>query len=95
MTAMDAGRAAQNRNAAISEKIPTCFSSNTENRPQVASERLTQRGKGGPFEERADLHHFGSQFVSSTSTAGDVKTVIPGVGGMNTVIDGNGTHTEM
>lgn len=28
-------------------------------------------------------------------TAGDVKTVTPGVGGMNTVIDENGVHTEM
>lgn len=28
-------------------------------------------------------------------TTGEVKTVIPGFGGMNTVIDQNGIHTEM
>lgn len=28
-------------------------------------------------------------------TAGETKTVIPGVGGMNTVIDEDGVHTEM
>ena len=28
-------------------------------------------------------------------TTGDIKTVIPGVGGMNAVIDENGVHTEM
>lgn len=28
-------------------------------------------------------------------TTGEVKTVIPGFGGMNTVIDDNGVHTEM
>lgn len=28
-------------------------------------------------------------------TTGDIKTVIPGVGGMNTVIDEDGVHTEM
>lgn len=28
-------------------------------------------------------------------TTGEVKTVIPGFGGMNTVIDDNGIHTEM
>ncbi len=31
----------------------------------------------------------------STSPRPETKTVIPGVGGMNTVIDGNGAHTEM
>lgn len=28
-------------------------------------------------------------------TTGEVKTVIPGAGGMNTVIDESGVHTEM
>lgn len=28
-------------------------------------------------------------------TTGDIKTVIPGVGGMNAVIDEDGIHTEM
>lgn len=28
-------------------------------------------------------------------TTGDIKTVIPGFGGMNTVIDEKGVHTEM
>ena len=28
-------------------------------------------------------------------TTGNIKTVIPGVGGMNTVIDENGIHTEI
>lgn len=36
---------------------------------------------------------FGNQRIDLT--AGDVKTVIPGAGGMNTVIDENGVHTEM
>ena len=27
--------------------------------------------------------------------AGDIKTVFPGFGGMNTVIDEDGVHTEM
>ena len=33
--------------------------------------------------------------VEVTSKKGETKTVIPGFGGMNTVIDGNGVHTEM
>lgn len=36
---------------------------------------------------------FGNQRIDLTT--GDVKTVIPGVGGMNTVIDEKGIHTEM
>lgn len=36
---------------------------------------------------------FGNQRIDITT--GDVKTVIPGFGGINTVIDENGTHTEM
>lgn len=36
---------------------------------------------------------FGNQRIDLTT--GDVKTVIPGVGGMNTVIDEKGVHTEM
>lgn len=36
---------------------------------------------------------FGNQRIDLTT--GDVKTVIPGFGGMNTVIDDNGVHTEM
>lgn len=36
---------------------------------------------------------FGNQRIDLTT--GDVKTVIPGVGGMNTVIDEDGVHTEM
>lgn len=36
---------------------------------------------------------FGNQRIDLTT--GDVKTVIPGVGGMNTVIDESGVHSEM
>lgn len=36
---------------------------------------------------------FGNQRIDLTT--GEVKTVIPGFGGMNTVIDSNGVHTEM
>lgn len=36
---------------------------------------------------------FGNQRINLTT--GEVKTVIPGFGGMNTVIDQNGIHTEM
>lgn len=36
---------------------------------------------------------FGNQRIDLTT--GDVKTVILGVGGMNTVIDEDGVHTEM
>ena len=36
---------------------------------------------------------FGNQRIDITT--GETKTVIPGVGGMNTVIDGNGIHTEI
>ena len=36
---------------------------------------------------------FGNQRIDLTT--GNVKTVIPGVGGMNTVIDEKGIHTEM
>lgn len=36
---------------------------------------------------------FGNQRIDLTT--GEVKTVIPGFGGMNTVIDNNGVHTEM
>lgn len=36
---------------------------------------------------------FGNQRIDLTT--GDVKTVIPGFGGMNTVIDKGGVHTEM
>lgn len=36
---------------------------------------------------------FGNQRIDLTT--GDVKTVIPEVGGMNTVIDEKGVHTEM
>ena len=36
---------------------------------------------------------FGNQRIDLTT--GDVKTVIPGVGGMNTVIDEKCVHTEM
>lgn len=36
---------------------------------------------------------FGNQRIDLTT--GDVKTVIPVAGGMNTVIDGSGVHTEM
>ena len=36
---------------------------------------------------------FGNQRIDLTT--GDVKTVIPGVCDTNTVIDGNGAHTEM
>lgn len=35
---------------------------------------------------------FGNQRIDLTT--GDVKTVIPGVGGMNTVIDESSVHTE-
>lgn len=36
---------------------------------------------------------FGNQRIDLTT--GEVKTVIPGFGGMNTVIDEDGVHTEM
>lgn len=36
---------------------------------------------------------FGNQRIDLTT--GEVKTVIPGFGDMNTVIDQNGIHTEM
>lgn len=36
---------------------------------------------------------FGNQRIDLTT--GEAKTVIPGFGGMNTVIDQNGIHTEM
>ena len=36
---------------------------------------------------------FGNQRIDLTT--GEVKTVIPGAGGMNTVIDESGMHTEM
>lgn len=36
---------------------------------------------------------FGNQRIDLTT--GDVKTVIPGFGGMNTVIDESGVHTEI
>lgn len=36
---------------------------------------------------------FGNQRIDLTT--GDVKTVIPGFGGMNTVIHESGVHTEM
>lgn len=36
---------------------------------------------------------FGNQRIDITT--GDVKTVIPGFGDMNTVIDESGVHTEM
>lgn len=36
---------------------------------------------------------FGNQRIDLTT--GDIKTVIPRVGGMNTVIDEKGVHTEM
>lgn len=36
---------------------------------------------------------FGNQRIDLTT--GEVKTVIPAFGGMNTVIDQNGIHTEM
>ena len=36
---------------------------------------------------------FGNQRIDLTT--GEVKTVIPGFGGMNTVIDESGVHTEM
>lgn len=36
---------------------------------------------------------FGNQRIDLTT--GDIKTVIPGFGGMSTVIDDNGVHTEM
>jgi hypothetical protein len=36
---------------------------------------------------------FGNQRIDLTT--GEVKTVIPSFGGMNTVIDQNGIHTEM
>ena len=36
---------------------------------------------------------FGNQRIDLTT--GEVKTVIPGFGGMNTVIDQSGVHTEM
>lgn len=36
---------------------------------------------------------FGNQRIDLTT--GETKTVIPGFGGMSTVIDGNGVHTEM
>lgn len=36
---------------------------------------------------------FGNQSIDLTT--GEAKTVIPGFGGMNTVIDQNGIHTEM
>jgi hypothetical protein len=36
---------------------------------------------------------FGNQRIDITT--GDVKTVIPGLGGMNTVIDEDGVHAEM
>lgn len=35
---------------------------------------------------------FGNQRIDLTT--GEVKTVIPGFGGMNTVIDEDGVHTE-
>lgn len=36
---------------------------------------------------------FGNQRIDITT--GETKTVIPGVGDMNTVIDSNGIHTEI
>lgn len=36
---------------------------------------------------------FGNQRIDLTT--GETKTVIPGFGGMNTVIDEDGVHTEM
>lgn len=36
---------------------------------------------------------FGNQRIDLTT--GETKTVIPGVGGMNTVIDENGIHSEV
>lgn len=36
---------------------------------------------------------FGNQRIDLTT--GEVKMVIPGAGGMNTVIDESGVHTEM
>lgn len=36
---------------------------------------------------------FGNQRIDLTT--GETKTVIPGFGGMNTVIDESGVHTEM
>lgn len=36
---------------------------------------------------------FGNQRIDLTT--GDIKTVIPEFGGMNTVIDESGVHTEM
>lgn len=36
---------------------------------------------------------FGNQRIDLTT--GDIKTVTPGFGGMSTVIDDNGVHTEM
>lgn len=36
---------------------------------------------------------FGNQRIDITT--GDIKTVIPGIGGMNTVIDEDGVHTEI
>lgn len=36
---------------------------------------------------------FGNQRIDLTT--GETKTVIPGVGSMNTVIDQNGIHTEI
>ena len=36
---------------------------------------------------------FGNQRIDLTT--GEIKTVIPGVGGLNTVIDESGMHTEM